>query len=199
MTTENIEVLKDWLIKQDYWSGVKLYEQYGSSDLLREMFRSNEDDINLSYLISEIKSIVEAAEQQIKESVDQYPKELKHQVDYAKRLMDEKANLKATLRVLYLQNASEDLLKKAAFRMLELNDEILKIYDQERFFKKLGHLPESTDYAVENGEYLLKRLYNLRTYVSRYKDRSDKLQQYQEELFEVEKKLEKLGLIRIEK
>lgn len=198
MLQEEINELKEWLIEQDYWQGVKLYDLHGGSEFLKELFRANQDELNHQYLESEIEKLITDSEIALQETLEQYPKKLQDQVDIAKRLMDERSSLKTMLRVLYLEKAPEDLLKKACFKILDLNDELNDIYDNERFFKKMGYLPDSTDFAIENGEYLLKRLYNLRTYVSRYKNKPDKLQQYSNELFEVEKKLDQLGLIRIE-
>lgn len=199
MLQQEIETLKDWLKDQDYWQGVKLYERHGSSELLKEMFRSNQDDINQEYLVSQIREIIEQTEKLQQETFQKYPKQLQDQVDSSKRLMDERAEMKTMLRILFLQKSPEEVLKKAAFRILDINDQLTAIYDDERFFNKMGYLPNATDYAIENGEYLLKRLYNVRTYVSRYRNRPGKYEQYEAELFEIEKKLDQLGLIRLDK
>lgn len=199
MLQQEIETLKDWLKDQDYWQGVKLYERHGSSELLKEMFRSNQDDINQEYLVSQIREIIEQTEKLQQETFQKYPKQLQDQVDSSRRLMDERAEMKTMLRILFLQKSPEEVLKKAAFRILDINDQLTAIYDNERFFNKMGYLPNATDYAIENGEYLLKRLYNVRTYVSRYRNRPGKYEQYEAELFEIEKKLDQLGLIRLDK
>lgn len=199
MLQQEIETLRDWLKDQDYWQGVKLYERHGSSELLKEMFRSNQDDINQEYLVSQIREIIEQTEKLQQETFQKYPKQLQDQVDSSRRLMDERAEMKTMLRILFLQKSPEEVLKKAAFRILDINDQLTAIYDDERFFNKMGYLPNATDYAIENGEYLLKRLYNVRTYVSRYRNRPGKYEQYEAELFEIEKKLDQLGLIRLDK
>ncbi|GAB3177603.1 hypothetical protein [Telluribacter humicola] len=187
--------LTAWLEKPQYWPGVQLYETYGSSAFLKKLFRSSEDDYNRKKLTEELTKLLDQYQVQEQAVLDSMPTELTNKLEVARRLMDERSALKERLRVYDGQKAPAEQMKAAAFEILAINDQLDEIYAEERFFRQVGHLPEKTDFAQDSVEWLMKRRLTLRTYVSRYRSRPDKLQEYQNELFQVEQKLQAHGIV----
>ncbi len=189
---DKTECIQDWLKSPLYWRGVELYQLYGESAFLKKLFSSSEDDYNREKLIAALQEIVdnEIVEEAI--VISNMPASLRTKLEQGKCLMDERAALKERLRVYYHQNTTAKVCKGVAFSILDINDKLNEIYDEERFFKSTGFLPERSPYDNEALPELVKRRNNLRTYISRTSN-ADKLEAFRKELFAIEKKIDVLS------
>ena len=96
-------------------------------------------------------------------------------------------------------------LKDWAYRILDIRDELDKIYGRKDFFDQYGYLPEAASLDAEaTPAQLMKRMLTVRTYVTRYKTIVNRLpigdakyetnrqllRRYTSELHEVQQQLE---------
>jgi hypothetical protein len=188
---DKIEIIHDWLGSPLYWRGVEIYNLYGESPFLKKLFSSTEDDYNREKLATALQEIADREVEQEEEVVTRMPEILRLKLDEGKTLMDERAALKERLRVYYHDNKPEALCKDVAFSILNINDKLNEIFDEERFYKSTGFLPERAVYEGDTIAELYKRRNNLRTYISRSKNER-KLESFKKELFAIEKKIEVL-------
>lgn len=191
------ELIAAWIASPKYWEGVKIYEQYGTSNFLKGLFAGSEDDFNRQKLETELTEMLAKLEAEEQEEQNDMPHELYLKLEHARRLMDERSALKEKMRVYHTQRKSVKQIGKLAFRVLDIVSELNEIYALKRFWQLLGYLPEKTDVQMDSVEKLIKRRSTLRTYVSRYSGDSKKedlLKKYESELFEVNKKLEAQGV-----
>lgn len=168
--------------EREYWSGVKLLKAHVGESFIVNMLSSGMDRYNQEKLL---ELITERAEVESNEK-KQLPSDVVSMGARARQAMDERAALKAQLRVL----PAATVRRKAAFAILSLNDELNELFRQLDFFDRFGHLPRP-DALPEDPIELIRRRGNLRTYVSRAKRAGDveKLKQLQKELDLIERKL----------
>lgn len=191
---ERIEIIQDWLATPLYWRGVDIYQQFGESAFLKNLFASGEDDYNREKLISALQEMADQVIEDEVQVVSTMPASLRSKLDEGKSLMDERAALKERLRVYYHQDMDAKTCKDVAFAILDINEKLNGIYDEERFFRSTGFLPERAVFDQDSLPELVKRRNNLRTYISRTKNLA-KLESFQKELFAVDKKIEVLTKI----
>lgn len=175
--------LTAWLSSdREYWSGVKLLKKHSSNAFLIRMLSSGEDTYNAEKLIELIADLAEDE----KAAAKALPEDVAAMSGRAGQAMDERAALKAQLRVL----PGPDERKKAAFEILRLNQELNELFRQLDFYERFGHLPKP-DALPDDPVELLKKRGNIRTYISRARRAGDsaKLQSLQEELDMIERKL----------
>lgn len=182
-----------WLASPKYWDGVKLYEKFGDSLFLKSMFLTSEDDYNRGKLIAELERINAAAVEFEQKVVEAMPSDLVEQLELARRLMDQRSAIKERIRTYYLDGKGDEIIRPLAFEILSINDQLLRIYDKERFFRQTGYLPQPETLAEETVEQLITRRNTLRTYLSREKKEHKKID-FQNEMFAVVKKLEAMGV-----
>lgn len=182
-----------WLQSPKYWDGVRLYEKFGESQFLKSLFHASEDDYNRGKLVEELERINSEAVQVEQRVVESMPADLVDQLEKARRLMDERSAIKERIRTFYLDGKVEDAIRPLAFEILRINDRLLTIYDNERFFRQTGHMPDAQSLSEETIPQLITRRNTLRTYISREK-KDHKRVEFQNEMFAVVKKLEALGV-----
>lgn len=189
-----IEIITDWLEYPLYWKGVELYKQYGESAFLKNVFNGGEDDYNRGKLIAALTEIRDNYVQEEEKVIEKMPETLTEKLEEARRLMDQRSAIKERLRVYYLSEQPQAELKKEAFLILDINQRLQDIYDEERFYRQTGYLPEREVLSQETMQTLITRRNTLRTYLSRERN-EDKIIEFKNEMFAIVKKLEALGVI----
>lgn len=179
---------------ENYWVGVSLYDETGESSFLKTLFHLGPDDYNWNKLVDELKKISEQLSKTSEDKKADYPELLKASIEAAKTLMDERADIKARLRMSWRQGDDANRRTKLALRVLEIKDELDKIYMQERYFDSFKSLPADDFETDDEVGDLMKRRATVRTYLTKYKNRPEKLKQYEEELFGIESKLKLLNV-----
>jgi hypothetical protein len=180
-----IAIITRWLESgREYRSGVELYLQYGSSEFLKKMFTTSETRFNRSKLvqcleeINSSKKIVEI--EQTRKPV--FSSQWLSDKEYAGLPAEVKA-LKQKKGILYkemsdlhsqLDHLSETDQKKcgeAAFRILDIDDELKSIWAKLDYYEEHRRLPDeepvppSVDQMTR--EQLQLRKNTLRTYLTK--------------------------------
>jgi hypothetical protein len=226
-----IDEINTWLNSgQDFMTGVAIYAKYGTSPNQKRMFiNGGEDRRNRELLLYELKKLIKDAapiKKVVINTVIPLKSENKPVVSFepkleitgSRQLTSEANNLKsdiisklkerdrlhATLEFI----PKEEDRKEAAFQILDLSDEIGKMYDRLNHFEKHGILPPEKKEEKINKERktdigsLLIRRGTLRTYISKYERRTNEaknpekhasnqeiLDKYKLELLEVDEML----------
>lgn len=193
-TLLEIEQIQQWSVSKDYTVGLRLYSALIGEDVLYRVM------LNGGYNSYNARKLHEAMEQKRKELAAKLeharanePKDLAEMRRMAGRLMNERTALKAQIRVTDIQ----DKRKEWAFRVLDIADELDKIYGQIDFWERHGYAWEPPS-ETEQEQDIVRRYLNLRTYISRTKSDAEacifpeKKQQLLKKLSEL--KAEKLKL-----
>jgi hypothetical protein len=202
---ETIDQLNSWLERPVYGDGVMLYQKLIGGGFVLNMLKKCDDEYNRRTLIDALTAKRDELITAQAALVERYPEPLTASLDDGKLLMDERTILKERMRIQLNSGVTEsEELKEWAFRILDIRDELARIYSKKDFFDQYGYLPDvaSVD-AEQTPTQLIKRQLTLRTYVTRYRKKlnnlaeSDesyapnlaRLQQYSSELHQVEQQL----------
>lgn len=192
-----MEEIRIWLEDSTYyWQGVELYKKHIGGGFMLTMLNQGDDEYNRAQLYEKLGKLVEAHTEKEIEIKNAYPEELQGQLTQAQNLMDERADLKAQLRRSWRQGEPAKERQPLALRVLEIKQEIDHIYATEKYFNSMKALPKD-DFDVEDEiAGLMKRRNTVRTYVSRYRLRTEskKYREYNDELFQLTEKLRILGV-----
>jgi hypothetical protein len=159
---ETTERLDAWLLRPDYVQGLRLYaELVGENVLYKTMLRGQN-----SFNIRKLREALMAARDQLKttasQQIIQEPRNVADLRRNAGALMNERTALKAQIRLL----TDEEQRRTRAYRVLDICEELDKIYGQIEFFEINGTSWEPPT-ETNSDDSLVRRYLNLRTYISR--------------------------------
>ena len=189
-----IKEIENYLEEPVYWTGVELYDRYGSNDFLKRMFSASGNSFNKKKVTTELTKILEAAKEQAakKAAIPDAPgvAELRSQ---ANALMDERSALKERARVLISQGAKEGPeLHEIAFALaFGIRHQLDSIYGRIQYAQVNGSLPETDAAASLSITSMIRRRNTLRTYLSRGKNPA-KIDAWKAEIFQLDLKLKEL-------
>lgn len=189
-----IDDIKAWLEEPTYWEGVQLYCTHGTNAYLKEQFQESSESWLRALLTSELTELLQAFEAAEKAKVNARPAEITTLLKEAQSLMDERSALKERAR-LYIEqghDASQELQRIAKRIIGEIKPRLDEIFGLRDFYDANGYLPQSAEVAIQTVASLVKRRNTLRTYLSRTKGNSSKLELWRAELFEIENKIKSL-------
>lgn len=159
---ETTERLDAWLQKPEYVQGLRLYAELMGETVLYKMLLRGQNSFNtrkLSEALTTERDRLKAA------TVQQLVKEPRGVADLRRNagaLMNERTALKAQMRML----TDEEQRRQRAYRILDICDELDRIYGQIEFFEVNNTMWEPPE-ETESDDSLVKRYLNLRTYISR--------------------------------
>lgn len=178
-----MESIKKWLnSSKNYNVGLALYLAHGSDDTIKRALQQGESPYRKELLFKELRAIYErsktgenntivvrpSSQALPSPAVLANPKSNKDDPYYSEwhPLYKEMMDLRSQLTL--LPNDRER--GEAAFRVLELERKCRAIWKRRDYYQKTGeHMPEATNTPEPVSDYnvLQKRLYTLRTYVTR--------------------------------
>ncbi|QJD79533.1 hypothetical protein [Spirosoma rhododendri] len=164
-----LEQLAAWLDNRVYDVGVLLYQQIHGDGFMLSMLKGGADDYNRKKLTDALQTHhdqLSAAETALVES---YPESLTGDLERGKILMDERTALKERMRYMADQGITKgEDLKRLAYRVLTIRDDLGTIYGRKEFFRQHGYMPDApaVDPAITEAA-LMKRLLSVRTYISK--------------------------------
>lgn len=195
--------IKQWLNgNRDYETGRMLYDRHGSNAAYKSVFALGPSPYNSKKLERELEALVPieaepkpkpvAAIVEAKQEKDAFTDASTQVWEQMLPLLDEQRALHTELGVL----ATNSGRLKHAIRIMELADQLAPLWEQYHYAKEHGKLPEPIiveKNIPETGAQLITRRATLRTYLSRYKNRPDKLEKYQAELTQIEEALKNVN------
>ncbi|NBB18832.1 hypothetical protein GVN20_05640 [Runella sp. CRIBMP] len=159
---ETVARLDAWLSDQNYITGLRLFREcIGETVLYKAMLRG-QNSFNARKLTETLTAERDRLKATAQEQVSNEPSSVAELRRQASGLMNERAALKAQIRVLN----DEEQRRIRAFRVLDIGDELDRIYGQIEFYENNGMLWEPPA-ETESDEMILRRYLNLRTYISR--------------------------------
>jgi hypothetical protein len=196
-----LQSIEAWLNSgRDYQAGCHLYEQYGQDAFFKILFASRISIFNRRKLEAELEKIYEA-----EKAVQQKPKKFKPHLSQEKylnlpdqiRALNEERSVKyqemSDLHSkLVLLNAEER--GKAAFKILELDQRLIKIWSMLDHHAETGELPDegpppAKTYSMQDA---IKRIQSLKTYISRSPD-SLKMELWKNEIVSLQKHIDDMN------
>lgn len=201
--------IDEWLKapNSDFSAGVALYERFGDSAALKALFRGGENPISLSRLkkaLSELgaapRSVatpgVAIPDQPAKEASVR-PSNLPDAPQDVKAIVLRRRDLYDELRVVHGQLTllpTNDARHEAALRIATLESEIWNCWEITNFYDE--HLkmpaPKPVFQLATDAKTLLKRQANLRSYISKARnkpEKADDVKNWQDELRQIEQLL----------
>lgn len=187
--------IKNWLdSSRDYDSGVTLYDKYGNSAVLKGVFAMGPTPYNRKKLEDSLQLIVDSwsvndALRQAQGDFRPFGKLNVKDVDSVEQ------GFKDRMRPLFQEGSylhkrlSDDITMEerrvAAFRILEIfEEELPRIYSERDYYREHGKVrdldAENRALRQAKGGYetdpmkMMKRMNNLRTYISKYKDKGSR-------------------------
>jgi len=186
-----IKQIENWLLEPVYAEGIELYNLYGSSELLKRLFRESADNFNKKKLFQELTKILDIAKaQEAEKPVQTETDDIKALRAVAGNLMDQRAAAKERARVIVsLGIHQSDELKSIAYQLAyDLKEELDQTYGRIKYWQVNGYLPQSDKIAISGITELIKRRNTVRTYLSRKGD-PEKIKKWRAELFELDQKI----------
>lgn len=201
--------IKAWLISnRDYVAGVELYNKYGTSDVLKKIFKKQETTFNKTKLLQELNKLSEKAIEKIEEVKQQketgiyvgndfeiLPQDVKGLIERAKFIYKEIGALKSKANSLAFEaiklpdiaSANKFLFDAGVGDLVN----IIRDKDEEReellykidFFKTEKRLPDAlspvSQTVMEMTEgAIMKRLQQLRPQITKHKKNPKRLAEY---------------------
>ena len=186
-----IKEIQNWLEEPAYFAGAELYEKYGSSQMLKDMFRGSSDSYNKKKLSQELTSLLQAAlEAEAAKPVVEDTPDVKNLKSKASSLMDERSALKERARVFIASGVKEGPeLQEIAFKLaFDIRSELDSIFGRIQYYQVNGALPQSDAPAIQSIAGMVSRRNTLRTYLSRG-GQPEKIEKWKAELFELDQKI----------
>lgn len=183
----SIQSISIWInSSHDYREGLELLEKYSSNGFLKRVLSKSETDYNRKKLFIELSKLNgDKIEPKFKISLpgeyDHLPDQVKDIKQKADAAFKEMRDLHSRLLLL-----RDNERAQATFRILDLEQICVPLWDQLKYFsehKKLPLLPGAPKVKEETREHLIIRRNNVRSYISRGQ------MHYQAELDEINKKL----------
>lgn len=189
-----IKEIENWLLDPVYWTGVELYDKYGSSAMFKRQFAGSGDAYNkkkITQLLTEILEKAKEAEAQ-KPVIPEKP-EITQLKTLANSLMDERSALKERARVIVADGRREgpELQEIALNLAFGIKHQLDSIYGRIQYAQVNGSLPETDAAASLTIVEMIKRRNTLRTYLSRSQDQA-KLEKWKSEIFQLDLKIKEL-------
>lgn len=140
-----MKTIAEWLNNPDYWQGVDLYNKYGSSNFLKELFKSSKTNYNESKLFDELSKLDISDYDSISDEEIIIPilpaneylviqKKLNYQLKHVYRAIDN--------NMFQLERAKSDKTRKEyAFQILKLQEQKNSIYRDLDYLEENGRMP----------------------------------------------------------
>lgn len=202
-----MDTLKEYINTHDYDMGVRLYQELIGEDSLYQLLVKRQNTFTESKLLTKLtekyESIQQGNKKEGKVKGNTVPVEIFKLREKAQELMNERAELKANLRIQYFRKLDEPQNRsKQVFRIKAIRSELDRVFEVLNYYNLKGVLLPTANVEVEDPR---KELLNLRTYVTKYtKALSDKetlrgkrmttsdIEKYKSKLSEYSRNLEKL-------
>ena len=156
------ERLDAWLRQPDYIQGLRLYAELLGENVLYKVLLRGQNSFNVRKLSEALNAERDRQKASTVQRLIKEPKGVGDLRRNAGALMNERTALKAQIRML----SNEEQRSKRAFRVLEICDELDRLYGQIEFFENNNTMWEPPQ-ETETDDMLVKRYLNLRTYISR--------------------------------
>lgn len=180
-----MESISTWLNgPRNYEQGVKIYNEFGTSDAMKAVFGFGNTSFNRTKLAELLEELLPAPEPAKPAIAVTHPLHIiPDTISLTSGKRSEETQLSEQWKPLYKDAAfmhgqlsmatTDDDRKQLAFSILDNFEKMEGIWDQEEYLKQHGHLPPSgTTPEISSldslGKY--KRLKNLRTYVTKHKN-----------------------------
>jgi hypothetical protein len=159
---ETAERLDAWLRQPDYVQGLRLYAELLGESVLYKMLLRGQNSFNVRKLSEALSGERDRRKAATVQQLIEEPKGVGDLRRNAGALMNERTALKAQIRML----SNEEQRRVRAFRVLEICDELDRIYGQIEFFENNNTMWEPPE-ETQSDDVLVKQYLNLRTYISR--------------------------------
>ncbi|WP_028665619.1 hypothetical protein [Runella zeae] len=155
-----LATLEEWKQHQDYSEGVKHYQKWIGENGTYWVLLLGSSSYNQEKLLASLTQLEEELREQHIEANNNEPEQVKEWRRATKSLMNERAALKAQLRVV-----DKEERKTKAFQILEISDTLDDLFGRIDLYEQQGHLYQ----PIPVVESPLRRFLNLRSYISRTK------------------------------
>lgn len=161
ITADTMSRIEAFLRSENYQEGLRIYHELLGETVLYRMMVRYENSFNARKLVEALTGELNRLKTIIDNNISTEPSSIADLRRMAGKLMDERTALKAQIRML----TDKEQRRERAFRVLDICDELDKVYGQIEFFEKNKMIWEPPTEEVEK-EAIVRRYLNLRSYIS---------------------------------
>lgn len=161
ITADTISRIEAFLRSENYQEGLRIYHELLGETVLYRMLVRYENSFNARKLMEALAAELTRLKTITENNIKTEPGSIADLRRTAGKLMDERTALKAQIRML----TDKEQRRQRAFRVLDICDELDKVYGQIEFFEKNKMIWEPPTEEVEK-EAIVRRYLNLRSYIS---------------------------------
>lgn len=160
-TQDVVGRLQAWLAKNDYTEGLRLYAELFGENVTYRLLVRGPNSFNVKKLHDALSAQLEKLKVQSEAQLVAEPSSVAELRSNASVLMNERTALKAQIRML----DDEAMRFERAKRVLEIGEQLDRIYGQVEFFELNGQVWQEPERLQVDDP--LRRYLNVRTYISR--------------------------------